>query len=132
MKWRRRPRRGRPEGPREFHENFMRKCYPKNKIRNHRSSRTPPQFRIPKLLHLIIIAKPISEDVFFGNFEFKKKSVPSNWSKSVVIRQKKISNSSKKISNSSKNCSNSSKKISNSSKNVVTRQKNIVIRQKKV
>ena len=24
---------------------FMRKCYPKNKIPNHRSSRTPPQFR---------------------------------------------------------------------------------------
>ena len=27
-----------PEGPPEFHENFMRKCYHKNKIPNHRSS----------------------------------------------------------------------------------------------
>ena len=49
--------------PPPFHSNFIQKCYPKNKIRNHRSSRTPPQFWI-----LNFLMKP--NFPFFTKYQF--------------------------------------------------------------
>jgi len=61
---------GRPEGgvSREFYEN----CYPKNKIRNHRSSRTPRNSRSP---------------TFFSSFLQKKNIF---WPKKIIFAQKNI------------------------------------------
>ena len=63
-------RRGRHEGPPEFHENFMRECYPKNKITNHISSRTPPQFRdlIEILVRIFLSTRGDISQIYYNIF----------------------------------------------------------------